>query len=225
MATKTCLDCGETLTLWNRSFGCSKCSDCARVPFSDSQAFFERTKIGEQQIKEYPIFKTAGKLIGCTLLVLLGLVLGTMVGFGNGGTYAGLLGGFLGACGAVLLFRWLTKWLVSNPLDVKRVHSYLALGCGLPIFAWIMAYMGLMPVPCMFLTYATLFSFHVRITPSLHVPAFWLVCLVGLAGAILGVIVGLVFVAGQDRRHKAKTLIHFHRWREAALGPVLSVKQ
>ena len=47
MAVKNCVNCGAELKGWNGLFSKNKCSDCLRITYERSKAYFEQHTISE----------------------------------------------------------------------------------------------------------------------------------------------------------------------------------
>ena len=197
MSSKTCLDCGTPLTTWNHNFGSPRCTDCVRVPLLHSKAFFEKVNPTEKDIQDYPVAGFMGK----------------MIGYGNARSFGGFVYGFVGGMVVIAAFRWHTGKNSIHPLDTKRWYHFAIVYSVLVVCVWTFAYMGFMP----FNAYlgGSLFSFHVRLTSTFSMSAFWLVTLISAGVGILGLVIGYFNILRSDKKDKAVTLIHFQLWKQA----------
>jgi hypothetical protein len=215
MVTKLCSDCGTVLTAWNHNFGSSRCADCVRVPLSRSKSFFDRTKPAEGDIQNYPLSKVTQRLAGYTIFLFVCITLGGVIGYGNARSFGGLAYGFLGGMAATLIYRWLVGMDPVNPLDAKRWYNFALVYTLVTVLVWVMAYMGFMP-SINFPMGGSLFSFHVLVAPSISVPAFTLVTLIGLLAGVAGAVLGYLNLIRLDNKNKAHSLSHYQRWKGTA---------
>lgn len=214
MASKTCVDCGVELTSWNRNWGSPRCTECMRVPLNQSKAFFEKAHITEKEIQDYPIASFMGKLFGYVAILLVVVTLGAMIGYSNARSLGGLGYSFLGGMLTIYIFR---RFIVArnsvNPLDTQRWYHFAIVFSLTFVLTWTIAYMGFMPTGGML--GGSLFSFHVRITPTIHIAAFWLVTLISIAAGGIGGLIGYFNIVRSDKHDKAVALIHYQRWKQA----------
>jgi hypothetical protein len=84
----------------------------------------------------------------------------------------------------------------------------------LVIAAWVFAFMGFMP-SFGFPMGGSLFAYHVSITPSFSMPAFWLVTLIAVVAGLIGAAIGYANVVRSDKKVKTIGLIHYQRWMQA----------
>lgn len=211
MATKKCVECGATLTGWNSNFFSNKCVDCFRVPYPRAAAFFERTLVTEQDLQDRQISKSYPALIGYALFLFGCIIMGSLVGYGNGGSTQGLVYAFIATLLGIVIFRWRMGLASVHPLDTTRWFNFAFPYTLIMFFSWAIAYMGWMPTMVMG---GSIFTFHVRITPTVHIAAYWLAALVGVGGAIVGAIVGYFNLKRQDERSQAHLLTLFKRWQQ-----------
>ena len=214
MTAKTCLDCGTELTTWNHNFGSPRCTDCVRVPFVHSKAFFEKTHPTEKNIQDYPVAGFMGKMIGYAAIVLAVIALASMIGYENARSFGGLAYGFVSGLFVIAAFRWHTGKSSIHPLDTKRWYHFALVYSVLVVCFWVFAYMGFMPMIGSPIG-GSLFSFHVRITPSFSISAFWLVTLISAGAGLLGLLIGYFNILRSDDKDKAVTLAHFQMWKQA----------
>jgi len=213
MSSKTCLECGTPLTAWNHNFGSPRCTDCVRVPLIHSKAFFEKVNPTEKDIQDYPVAGFMGKMIGYAAILLAVISLGAMIGYGNARSFGGFVYGFVGGMVVIAAFRWHTGKNSIHPLDTKRWYHFAIVYSVLVVCVWTFAYMGFMP----FNAYlgGSLFSFHVRLTSTFSMSAFWLVTLISAGVGILGLVIGYFNILRSDNKDKAATLVHFQIWKQA----------
>jgi len=220
MTPKTCVDCGVALTGLSSFFG-GRCVDCARVPYARAKAFFDRTPLTEQDIQNWKFSKSNKTLLGYALFLFACIAVGSLVGFGKGGTYQGLGYAFVATLLGIVFFRWRMKLITVSPisvhpLDVNRWFNFAFPYTFILFFAWAMAYMGWMPTLVgTLIAPGSIFSHHVRITPTVSLPAFGLVLLVGVVALIVGMVVGFFNVSRHDAKNKTRLLAQFHRWQQS----------
>jgi hypothetical protein len=217
MATKKCVDCGATLTGWNRNFIGSRCVYCYRVPYARVKAFFEKQPLTEQDIQNWEFSKSNKALLGYSLFLFACIVIGSLVGFGNGGTYQGLGYAFVATLLGIVFFRWRMNMVTVHPLDTNRWFNFAFPYSFILFFSWAFAYMAWMPTLAgRVIAAGAIFSHHVLITPTMSVPAYGLVLLVGFVAAVIGAVVSYWYALRQEPTNKAHLLAQHQRWR---LGP------
>jgi len=214
MSSKTCLECGTPLTTWNHNFGSPRCTDCVRVPLIHSKAFFEKTRPTEKDIRDYPVAGFTGKMLGYSAILLAVISLGAMIGYGNARSFGGLIYGFVSGLVVIAAFRWHTGKNSIHPLDTKRWYHFALVYSVLVVCIWAFAYMGFMPSVGLPIG-GSMFSFHVRITPSFSISAFWLVTLISAGTGLFGLLLGYFNILRSDNKDKAATLVHFQIWKQA----------
>lgn len=216
MAAKKCVDCGAALMGWNGLFSQSKCSDCLRVTYYRSKAYFEQHTITEQDIQNWKIGNSKIYLFGYALFLYACIIIGCLIGFRLGGPTRGLLYAFVATLLGIVIFRW---WMSNT--SVHPLNSHLWFNFALPytyilFFIWAFAWVGWMPGPMgsIFFRGRSILSFHIRITPQFTVPAFWIVLLVGVIAVILGAMVGVWFASKQFPKNKAHLITLYQRWQQ-----------
>ncbi len=214
MSSKMCLECGTPLTAWNHNFGSPRCTDCVRVPLVHSKAFFEKTHPAEKDILDYPVAGFMGKMVGYAAILLVVITLAAIIGYENARSFGGLAYGFISGLVVIAAFRWHTGKSSIHPLDTKRWYHFAILYSLLVVLVWTFAYMGFMPTVGLPIG-GSLFSFHVRITPSFLMSAFWMVTLISVGVGLLGLLLGYFNILRSDKKDKAVTLIHFQLWKQA----------
>jgi hypothetical protein len=115
----------------------------------------------------------------------------------------------------IAAFRWHAGKNSIHPLDTKRWYHFALVYSVLVVCVWAFAYMGFMP----FNAYlgGSLFSFHVRLTSTFSISAFWLVTLISAGVGILGLVIGYFNILRSDKNDKAVTLVHLQLWKRASL--------
>ena len=124
MAAKECVDCGVTLSGWNSNFIGGRCIDCYRVPYAHAKAFFTRKPITEQELRNWKFSKSIIALLAYAVFRFACLAVGSLVGFGKGGTYLGIIYAFLTTLPAILIFRLLMNISTVHPLDTSRWYNF-----------------------------------------------------------------------------------------------------
>ncbi|MBU0511873.1 MAG: hypothetical protein KJ638_09270 [Chloroflexi bacterium] len=216
MAAKKCVDCGATLTGWNSNFIGGRCIDCYRAPYVHAKAFFDRNPLTEQDIRNWKFSKSTKTLVGYALFLYACITIGSLVGFGKGGSYQGLIYAFVATLQGILFFRRLMNFSTVHPLTTNRWYNFAGPYSIVLFFSWAIAYMGWVPIIAgRFIAARSIFSHHVLITSTMSVPAFGLVLLVGIVAAIAGVVVGLWNASRQETKNKAHLLTQLQRWQQS----------
>jgi hypothetical protein len=155
-------------------------------------------------------------MLGYAVILLAAITVSAIIGYGNARSFGGLSYGFLGGMVTIFAFR---KFIVArnsvHPLDTRRWYHFAIVYSLLVVAFWTFAYMGFMP----FNAYlgGSLFSFHVRVTQTFHIAAFWLVTLIALAAGVIGGLIGYSSIVRSDRHDKAITLTRYQQWKNAAV--------
>jgi hypothetical protein len=187
-----------------------------RMPYPRSKAFFSRMHPTDQDIQKWPMSKTTKTFVVYILFLIACTFLGSIVGLGYWGTTQGFLYAFVVTFLGVVCFRWLMMQSASvHPLTSSRWFNFAGPFTIIFFFVWVMAYLGWMPrLVGPLMAPGSILSHQVSISPSVSIPAFGLVLLIGLAGALVGIAVGLLFASLQDGKNKARLLSQLHRWQQ-----------
>ena len=210
MPNKKCTGCGVILAGGNSNFGANKCADCIRVPYARSIKYFDKNQTTPEDIQQFPLRKAMPMIVGFSIIFYAAIIFASLVGYLSG-SLMGLIFGIGGGLFTGVIYRVLVSSESMHPLNTKRWYNYGLIFYVAVICVWAMFYMGFIS----FNTYSgSVFSFRVAVTPSLHISAFILVALIGLAAAIIGAVIGYWNVLRLEKKNKAHTLAHYQRWME-----------